>query len=242
MQSAYGEIETSSALNDDQLLPNILDENAVLALDEAAATKSLDTDLLSTTPVVDIRMQIETILSLLQKVDHRKLLSRQSAWARLTGKNIEARLEFELAAQNVLNSVSHLLKLAETGQHVLLLLKQSFQDIQHEQERLNCVIQEAKDLLIRSPSAEDFVISRFERRLSNIMALHAANSATLQQISLAEQTLHGTLDRVTDVRTLLVPLWQRNVLALAQASIGHDQRKAADDFAQTHHQFIEYLA
>lgn len=242
MQSAQEGVDGPAELTITRFLPNVLDEKAVEALDTASATKPLNVDLLSTTPVADMRKKIEAIVSLLQRVDHRRLLSSQGMLARLTGANLEARLEFELAAQKVLASVSELHQLAEEGKRISLLLKQLLEDISREQKRLEIVIAEAKDLLKRSDNNDTFTTSRFERRLTNIIAIHAANCSTIQQTILADKTLQSMLDRVMDVETLLVPLWQRNVLALAHASVGEELRENAGNLAQVHNSLIQYLA
>lgn len=224
------------------ILPARLDENAVAALDAAANTPAFDLDLLRTTPVRDIRVQIERTLALIERMDHRALLAKQSIISCLTGADVEARLEFELAGQKVFAAVRQLCRAAENGKRVHMLLKQAREQLVIEQERLEDVIDAAKALLAGASDAEPFVVARFERRLSNIMAMHAANMLTFEQFGLAEGILAGLLDRFTDVDTFLIPLWQRNVLALAHASGGQPQRKAAQAFADTHKQLITYLA
>jgi len=241
MQPAFGEMENAAEPEANHALPSVLDESAVLALDNAAQSSALDIDLLRTAPVHDVRIRIEAMVALLQKMDHRKLLSKQGPLSRLTGADVEARLEFELAGQKVMKSVSLLRQAAQNGQSVSILLKQALADIEIEQTRLEHVIFEAKALLNTPHDADEFVIGRFERRLSSMMAMHAANMLTVQQLALAENVLQGLLDRVTDVETLLLPLWQRNTLAFAHASIGRPQRQAAHEFIQTHNQLINYL-
>jgi hypothetical protein len=124
---------------------------------------------------------------------------------------------------------------------VLGLLVAARADLLTEQARLESLISAAKALLTTTIAADEFIAARFERRLANIMAMHTANILTIEQIGLAHGVLSGLLDRVTDVDTLLLPLWQRNVLALAHASVGRQQRAAARDFARSHRQLISHL-
>jgi hypothetical protein len=222
-------------------LPDCLDETALGALDAAAHTIAFDIDLLRTPAARDIRLQIESVVTLLRKMDDRVVLARQGLLSRLTGADVEARLEFELTGQNVLMAIGRLRRAAQNGRHVLGLLVAARADLVAEQTRLEALIAAAKALLTTAAAKDEFITTRFERRLANIMAMHAANILTIEQIGLAHGLLSGLLDRVTDVDTLLLPLWQRNVLALAHASVGPQQSDAARDFAHSHRQLISYL-
>jgi hypothetical protein len=231
----------SADLGQSGLLPDGLDETALAALDAAAHTAAFDMDLLRTPAARDIRLQIEAIVTLLRKMDDRAVLARQGLLSRLTGADVEARLEFELAGQNVLTAMGRLRRAAQNGRHVLGLLAAARADLVAEQARLEALIAAAKALLTTASAKDEFIATRFERRLANIMAMHAANILTIEQIGLAHGVLSGLLDRITDVDTLLLPLWQRNVLALAHASVGSPHRDAARDFAHSHRQLISHL-
>lgn len=223
------------------LEPPVLDESSVAALDTAAQSPGFDLDLLRTTPARDMRIQIEATVALLEQMDHRAVLSKRGFLSRLTGADVEARLEFELASQRVLVKVQQLRQSGQNARRVGTLLKKARNELESEQSRLEQVISKAKLLLSASSGADDFVVARFERRLSNIMAMHAANILTIRQIILAEDVLTGILDRFTDFETLLLPLWQRNVLALAHTSGGRARQAVANDFAQSHRALISFL-
>jgi hypothetical protein len=224
-----------------QGFPTRLDESAVAALDAAAKGPAFDLDLLSTSPVRDIRMQIEATVALLDRMDHRVLLNRQGVFSRLTGADVEARLEFELASQEVLASVRQLRQAAENGRRIRTLLKEARDDTAGQQTHLESIIAAARELLAASRDAEQFVVARFERRLASIMAMHTANVLTIEQMNLADGVLTGLLDRLTDVDTLLFPLWQRNVLAVAHSSGGRSHRAAVDKFAECHESLVARL-
>jgi hypothetical protein len=222
-------------------LPKALDEHAVAALDEAANGLTFDLDLLRTTPARDIRTQIEATVALLERMDHRALLRRQGLLSRLTGADIEARLEFELASQKVLAAAGKLREAAQNGRRILALLTETREQLAIEQTRLEQTIAAGRQLLATCPDADDFVVARFERRLANLMAMHAANVLTIEQISLAVGVLAGLLDRFTDVDTLLLPLWERSVLAMAHATGARLQREAAGEFAQCQQTLVTHL-
>ena len=226
----------------DNQLPSTLCNEAVEALDAAARTHSFDDDLLQTAPARDMRRQIEAMLTVLEKMDPDRVLARQGMISRLTGADIEARLEFELMGKRVMAVANKLRRAAENGKRIRTLLASGKNDLISENARLDAVIDEARQLLsgAHDPS-DDFVHARFERRLSKLIAMRASNDLTVKQIDLGAEVLSGLLDRFTDVDTLLLPLWQRNVVALAHAAPGKAQRAAATDFFEIHKNLKTYL-
>lgn len=224
-----------------QITASVLDEQALVALDRAAHTKPFDTEILQSAPAQDIRVQIGKIITLLKAVDAGKMLRRQGVISRLTGADVEARLEFELAAQQVMSAMELLRRAEATGSRIRILLGNGRKELHREQKRLGEVIAASKQLLAAAVDADPFLRSRFERRLANIMTMHAANITTIEQIGLAEQVLKSLLDRVTDVHTALFPMWQRSVIALVHASPGQSQQSASVAFVAVHDKFIAYL-
>lgn len=238
--------EINSQISGDSMagkqLPSTLCNEAVEALDAAARTHSFDDDLLRTAPARDMRLQIEAMLTTLDKMDPDRVLARQGTISRLTGADIEARLEFELLGKRVMAVADQLRRAAGNGKRIRSLLADGKNDIISENARLDEVIEEAGQLLSRAhDTSDDFVHARFERRLSNLIAMRASNDLALKQIDLGVEVLSGLLDRFTDVDMLLLPLWQRKVIALAHAAAGKAQRAAAADFLEIHKSLQTYL-
>lgn len=223
----------------DTLATLTIDEDAVEALDAAASTRPFDSEVLRVPAAADMRRQVALVVKFLEQMDHRKLLKKQNAVARLVGADVEARLEFELAGERVVEAVAGLRTAARNAKRVRSLLNASAAELATEQERLEAVIGDAQWLLGHANDGDEFHRARYERRLSNIMALHAANIMTIQQIDLADQVVASLIDRFTDVETLLLPLWQRHMLALATA--GAQSKQAATEFAETNKSLIDYL-
>lgn len=238
-------LQTGGALQRDLELPidgpiSQLNERALAALEEAAKTTSFDADLLQTRPAQDMRAKILEINGLLQGTDHQKFMRNQGWIARFTGADVEARLRFELASQMVAQKLEELRRTAQNGHRILDLLCKAEVEIMAEQTRFETVIANAQHLLAGAVDADEFLRSRFERRVSNIMSVSVANVLTLEQISLAKNVLTTLIDRVIDVDTTLFPLWQRTVLALAHASPA--ERKAAEtDFVTSRGALIKTL-
>lgn len=221
-------------------LSSAIDDRAIAALDAAASTPAFDPDLLRIPAAADMRRQISLVVALLEKLDHGKLLRKQNPISRLVGADVEARLEFELASERVLDAVSQLRVAARNARRLSAKLATATREIATEQQRLETVIADGKRLLDTAAAGDEFHRARFERRLTNIMALHAANQLTVQQIALASQVITSLFDRFTDVETLLLPVWQRQSMALATA-VGSDARHAARDFSTTNVALIDFL-
>ena len=220
-----------------------VDERAVEVLDSAAGSTPVDDDLLRSAAARDIRLQAEKVVTLLRGMDHKRLLARQGLFARLTGADLEARLRFELAGQTVDQAMRAMRQAAQNGRRIVALLGEARIQLAEEQERLEAVVPAAKVLLAeRAGSSDGHSVARFERRLSNIMAMHAANILADRQIVLARDVLVGLLDRITDVETVIMPLWQRQMLALAHAAAGPPQRDAALQFGRIHDAALVKLA
>ncbi|MDP9810086.1 hypothetical protein J2W42_002947 [Rhizobium tibeticum] len=174
----------------------------------------MDNDLLRSAPAREIRQNVETLVELLESIDLRKLLRKQGLIGRFTGADVEARLGFELASQTVMERFQQLNRTARSATRIRDLLIATAQQLGEEQVRLATVIADAKALLLRSAEAEPALVARFERRLSNIVTMETANALTIQQIAISGGLLSSLLDRCTDVQTLLVPVWQRDSLAI----------------------------
>ena len=217
-----------------------LDDGALAELDKAGVGFQFDTDLLTATPAKDMRLKMEQTIGLLEAVDHTEFLKKQSWYARFTGADVEARLRFELSSQDVVTKVTELRLAAENGRRIYRLLESAKSELLLEQTRLETVIADAKALLQRDEGADEFVRARYERRLANIVAINVSNVSTIEQIELSKAILKTLIDRFTDVDTTLFPLWQRNVLALAQAAPG-ERARAGSDVAASKADLIKYL-
>jgi hypothetical protein len=218
-----------------------VDLAALTALDAAASSPAFDNAILSSSPARDIRTTAEQLIALLESIDLHRLMRKQGLLGRLTGADVEARLVFELASQRVLEMFRKLGKDARAGTRVLDLLADTKLAIANEQLRFEAVINGARSLLRRTKGADQSVVARYERRLSNIMALEASNSLTIQQIELSTMVLASLLDRVTDIETLLLPIWQRNALAIIHGDFSGSRGAIMTTFLDAHDNLIGFL-
>jgi hypothetical protein len=224
-------------------LPDAVDETALAYLDAQATPKTMDESLLRATPVRDMTSTIDEAVTYLRRVDVAQLLNRQGRWDRLTGADIEAKLEFELACSSVISTLSRMRTIQQRAFALRAALDTAQCDIEEHQERLEIAIPWAKTLLAQSTNSDDFLKSRFERRLSNLIAIHLSNIQTIKQIQLSISTLKVISDRFVDVDALLIPVWQRNALAVAHSSeVLTRSGKLIVDFEMVHSQLVGTLA
>ncbi len=202
----------------------MIDDHAVELLDACVPPGRINDELLRTTPLSDLSGLITQIVAMLRTIDVQHLLGKQQWFHRLTGADIEARLEFELASRNASSIMTQLHDKHVEAEHLAQLIVRETEMISQQQDQLEQAISVARALIRSSPSADEYDKSRFERRLANMMALHVANGNTIKQFEMAHQTITIVIDRYRDVDKLLFPLWQRNVAAIAQSDgrLNHD--------------------
>ena len=216
-----------------------IDDAAVAELDAAAVTRGFDEALLRMTPARDMRARIETVVDLLEKMDPAGLLKKQGPISRLVGADVEARLQFELASEKVVAAMRQLKIAAQNGVRMRMMLDEAVREIETDQMRFEVAIMTGRGRLKCAAGSDEFMLARYERRLANITAMHAANILAIEQLKLAKVVLTSLLDRFTDVETLLLPVWQRHVLALASAAGA--SRQAGADFSETNTKLIDFL-
>jgi hypothetical protein len=218
-----------------------LDETALAALESASASTTLNTVLLQTAPARDLRIEIERVVELLESLDHQTLLKKQSWFSKLTGADVQARLEFEISAQEIVQAIAGLRRAAANGREMIPILHSAVIDLQNDQARFERLIQDARQMLQLHPNADPFIRDRFERRLSHIMVIHASNTMTIEQMRLGVSILLSIIDRFVDVDVTLFPLWQRHSIAVLHASDAGVLRRACDDLKLLNSKIVTHL-
>ncbi|WP_174293558.1 MULTISPECIES: hypothetical protein [Rhizobium] len=218
----------------------VIDDDAIAVLDKAARSPRLDNDILSSAPARDIRSSANELIEMLEHVDLQKMLRKQGLLGRFTGSAVEARLEFELASHRVTDLFRQLSRAAQIGQRIRGILDKTRLELIDEQARLGGVISDARLLVSQESGSDPALVARFERRLANIMAIETANTLTIQQIKLSASVLASLLDRFTDIETLLLPLWQRNALAIIHGE-AKPRSSAVTAFLDAHSNLIGFL-
>ena len=196
-----------------------VDEAAIDLLGRAARTATFDESILTKTPAKDVADLIGRAISKLRAVNLDRLLRRQGPLSRITGADLEERLRFEVAVEEVAKEMRLIAKKRAEVRRIRDALVETRGRIATEQIRLDRVIGSAKRILASAQSPDPFLRDRFERRLANLVALRVSNTMTIEQMRLAEQNLAGLLDRLHEVEHVLFPLWQRDSMAIAQSPV-----------------------
>jgi hypothetical protein len=218
-----------------------IDEEAIEKLELSAHAPKIDEALLRVSPARDIRRYTDAMVSLLETVDLTKLLRRQGLIGRLTGADVEARLEFELSSHKVLQAFQQVSRAAKEGIRLKGLMADAQHHLEEEIIRISKVIEDATLRLSRSKNADLTLTARFERRLANITALDTANRMAVEQFKLSRNILVALIDRVADVETLLLPLWKQNALAIIHGETLPARNAAMQIFIDTHQALLGLL-
>ncbi|MBB2796775.1 UNVERIFIED_ORG: hypothetical protein GGD58_005691 [Rhizobium pisi] len=239
--SSTDNVPTADHVEEQPALTRAIDDKAIAALDMAARSPKMNNDILSSAPARDIRSFANELVVMLEDIDLQKMLRKQGPIGRFTGAAVEARLQFELASHRVADLFRQLSRAAQVGKRIREILDETRLQLIDEQVRLGGVISDGKRLLSQSSGSDLSLVARYERRLSNIMAMEAANALTIQQIELSASVLASLLDSFTDIETLLLPLWQRNALAIIHSEAVRPRSSAATAFLDAHSNLIGFL-
>ena len=218
------------------------DEAALAVLDAGHAVRAIDNDLLSPENASVLRRAIARALATVSGLDVEKLVARQGWLQRLTGADIEARLTFELAARQVELALDALQPASDRARALLAAMDGECAALRQAQPRLAALIAFGEEVLARDDGGDPVLSDRFNRRLSNLIAIHAANEMAIAQFRLAATGLKSLLDRYTDIATVVVPLWRQHLFAVLHASgrlRGDDS--GVRDFRLCHQALEEYF-
>ncbi|MBL0372066.1 hypothetical protein JJB09_08500 [Rhizobium sp. KVB221] len=181
-------------------------------------------------------------MQVITELDLRKLLSRQRWFDRLTGADVEARFRFELSAKQVNLAFERLKGAADQARALIKAMVVERIRLGEEQEALAAAIVYADGLSGARDHADEYLVQRFDRRVANLNAMHAANAMAIEQFKLAENNLTALLDRYSEIASLLIPLWQQHLFTLLHAS-GRLRRNDPDvaSFFVCHSALEEYF-
>jgi len=199
-------------------------DQALAAFDAAISVVSPDEDLLSGAPARELMSAMASVVKSLRTIDAERVARRQGWFARFTGADIEARLEFELAIKSVSDQMHRLATSASAARHARNLMDREIAKLDASFAPNEALIMETRELLHSGPVTPD--AARLQRRLANLEALHASNQLSRAQAMLAINNVVGLLDRYTEIQNLLYPVWQQHALAVAQGAVAPEELPA----------------
>jgi len=194
------------------------DEEALVVLNTGYETRVIDSELLSPERASEMRRGISRALATISSLNVENLIARQGWLQRLIGADIEARLTFELAAKQVESVLETLRISSERARRLLASMEDECVWLRNGQSGLAELIAFGERVSKRDDSRDPSLSDRFGRRLSNLIAIHAANEMAIAQFGLAVGGLKALLDRYTDISTVVVPLWRQHLFAVLHTS------------------------
>lgn len=218
-----------------------INDEAVSWLDALARREPFDERLLQSAPAHNLRARCEAVVSLLRGIDINALNRSHNLIGRLSGADVEARLRFEMSMQTIGPAVAAASVAAQQARNFLRKLQNARASLIQDNPTLATDIEHATWLLDNGLHIDEQLTARYQRRVSNLMALHAANEQAIAQFALAQQVLIGLIDRFTDVETMLLPVWQRSATALVHACDRLHFKQSISDFSRIHKNLIASL-
>jgi hypothetical protein len=194
------------------------DEEALVVLDTGYETREIDSELLSPERASEMRRGIRRALASISSLNVEELVARQGWLQRLTGADIETRLTFELAAKQVEAMLEALRTSSERARKLLASMEDECISLRDGQSGLAELIAFGERVAGRDDRRDPSLSDRFGRRLSNLIAIHAANEMAIAQFGLAAAGLKALLDRYSDISTVVVPIWRQHLFAILHTS------------------------
>ncbi|WP_088311350.1 hypothetical protein [Novosphingobium sp. B 225] len=196
-----------------------IDGQTLAAFDAAVNPFELDKRLQDQIVGNELGDSMAALVDSLRKLSFERL-TRKFGWLdRLTGADLQARIEFDLAAHFVSQQIDAAYTAARRAQAML-------ETLHGERTRLTQLAPRHEELLttaealLRGQNPQDEFVARFQRRAANLAAMCSANRLSEAQLDLTIKSLTAQLDRFGELRKLLLPAWQQHALAIAQAASG----------------------
>ncbi len=205
-----------------------IDAQAIAAFDAAVKPFELDRQLHNQIVGNELGESMAALVDALRKLSFDRLTRRYSWLDKLTGADLQARIEFDLAAHTISDLIDSAYVAARHGAQML-------QALQAERARLAELVPRHEDLLntaetlLRGQDPQDELVARFQRRVANLSAMCNANRLSEAQLDLTIKSVTLQLDRFGELRKVLLPAWQQHALAIAQATSG-----SSEEYQQFH--------
>ena len=198
--------------------------------------------LLAATPARQLAERMAALIASLTRIDIGRVARRQGWWSRFTGADLEARVEFEVAAASLADAMRRTGVAAADARRARAAMRADLPRLDRAQQAHEALAG-ATAAFLRDSDGADPAVARLYRRLGNLEALHASNRIARAQMVLAIDHLSDLLDRYADIEQLLFPVWQRHALAIAQSAAPPGEVPALlDQFHAAHQRLATALS
>ena len=193
-------------------------ESLLDKLDSVARKMRVHPDLLRASPALELRRGVQDFVTLLTALDVQALLRHQGPLSRLTGKDIEARYVFNDQIRTVQDKAAQLRRASKScGIYAKALISEKHR-LEEAQSELEILIEQGRSALDVQENLSAFTRTRIERRLVNLTAMQVSNVTTIRQLETSVKLVTTLLDRFADVEAVVLPLWERHALAIANSN------------------------
>jgi hypothetical protein len=198
--------------------PLRLDEESLRRFDAEMPAGVVDDVLLHTSPRRDLVAALAVVVTSLRAIDVEAVARKQGWLSRLTGADLEAAVLLERACRNLDNEMTSAGLAAKATEQSITLMRKTHTGLGADQECLDALVLAGHAALaLEGATVGPDLRARFERRVANAAALHAANTLAAAQLQIAIAHAGRLLDRFADVEKLLFPVWRRHAMAVAAA-------------------------
>ncbi|HEY5804279.1 MAG TPA: hypothetical protein VIT90_11350 [Lysobacter sp.] len=165
------------------------------------------TALLRNLPTPALLEQLDAVVAALDSTDPARARRRVGWLGRLLGRDLVALARVEPVEQRVRVALSFAQSWADELASQLVDLQVAADDLKHELARLTAAIGDARGA---GPTDD-----RLLRRLAHLDLMAASWSATLAHVAMVRDHARRLMDRHSQVRDVLVPLWRQHSAASA---------------------------
>lgn len=213
-----------------------LTDEGLRRFDAALPSPVVHTDLLHRRPGKTLMDRLSALVASLRVINVEGVARRQGWWSRLTGADLEARLELESACYNLVEDLAKTRAAAGEAAHAADLMRAMASEIIKAQHQLESLIATGRRALQHPSTTGSELAMRLERRVANASALHASNTLAAAQLSLTINHLNSLTDRFADVDKLLFPVWLHHAMLVSAST--EDSAAYAEDFRAEHGRLI----
>lgn len=180
-------------------------------------------DLMEGSPVSKLAAKIGEIVTKLTDADPKQITEKPTWLEKITGKNIETHVRYQLARKELDDLIQEAVVLAKSVRETLKALEKMMSEHQAEVNKLEMYIAAGREFLsenseigIPQKGSLDFdnPRERFERKLTNLATLLTSHSMSVAQMKLTRAQSVDMIDRFNETHTVLVPVWRQHSLSL----------------------------
>lgn len=203
-----------------------IDETAITLLDSLTPSHVPDTSLIQGMPARDLNTATAAVVRGLQDINVERISRPFNWWERITGKDIEQRIRFDIATQGISDLINDMEAAHTNAEAARDAVARDALYLLEANKRLSFAIKAAASCTLRL-SGDRFHVERFNKRIADLETLAAANRMLEAHYTVSYQLLVALLDRTTEVSRVLLPLWRQNAFAIANGGVGDETERSA---------------